>query len=144
MKSLDQWTKLTEYLTQYESALGYVHFNAVVIQDGKISVSSVPNVRKKSEDILGNKTVEMLFMVHMIKAYDTEMSYTNTEAMEDALKYMQWFETQEEDKNYPDFGNNIKPDKLEVLSNVPTIMIDSENNLAQYQFQVRYTYIEEV
>ena len=80
----------------------------------------------------------------MIKAYDTEMSYTNTEAMEDALKYMQWFETQEEDKNYPDFGNNIKPDKLEVLSNVPTIMIDSENNLAQYQFQVRYTYIEEV
>lgn len=139
MNKTEIWSKLNEWLATYESAYGYVFFNAVIVEEGRVSVSSVPTQRIKKEDILGNKTIGLTFMVHMIKSYDTEMSDTNEDAMQDALLFMEWIEEQDKAKNYPNIDN---VNYIKLLANAPTIMVDNENNLAQYNFQCELEYTE--
>ena len=55
--------------------------------------------------------------------------------------FMDWIDNDDNLKSL-DFGDSVNLLELDVMQNVPTILVDSEQNLAKYQFQARIKYIQ--
>ena len=54
-----------------------------------------------------------------------------------------WIEGQNQQKIYPDFGNNCRIEKIEVLQNMPNLAgINAKAGLAKYMIQGRVVYME--
>ena len=109
--------------------------------DFKDLVNQYNKVTKRFID--GTKQHELLFAIDMITQYDNQgTSDINMQAMGEVNKFTEWLDTLSVD-NYPDFGDNNTILKIEVLTNVPNLLIDSTQQLAKYQFQTKITYNEE-
>ena len=132
------YKQLYNWIREYEAIGSWLYFNVTNFEAGCISLNTVTMSRYLSQDIIGNKTVEMVCAIDMIKDYDIGTSDLNIDAIQEVCNFAKWVETNE---TKPDFGN-LDIEKIEVLESTPSLSVDSNNNLAKYQFQIKITYKE--
>ena len=84
------------------------------------------------------------FAFVIVRVYSTEpVDLLNMEAMELGESFMEWVEEQDKNGNYPDFGENCKVEKMEILQDMPNLAtVNAEEGLARYMIQGRIVYRE--
>ena len=81
------------------------------------------------------------FSIIIVKAYSSGQDDLNLEAMNFAQAFMDWLEDQDRQKNYPDFGEKCRIQKMENLQNMPNLSgVNYQEGLARYMIQARIVY----
>jgi hypothetical protein len=95
-------------------------------------------------DIVGNKTKQYTFgfvAIETLDQYDVDTNNTDTRQLIDGFN--DWLVTQEKNKNYPDFGDDVIKYKIIPLYNTSNIaQVFTETNLAKYILMARIEYVE--
>ena len=139
---INRYQAITNWLTEYVPYYSWIYFNVSSSTPDELSVSSVQNERVLEEYIDGTRTVEFPFAITLAKEYDTGTSDINLDAIQEFENISAWIEEQNEIENYPDFGDNITIEKIEVLETVPSVSVDNETGVAKYMAQYLITYME--
>lgn len=137
---MNKYQLINDWLKNYEPLLDvWIDFNAVNnSEEGAVSLNSVPSERIISKYIDGTTRREVLFMVAMMKFYDSGTSLTNMENLQEVENFAEWIEA---NKSLLNFGDNSTIEAVDVLTNYPELAgVDTDNSIAKYQFQVRITY----
>ena len=110
------------------------------------SVAIIPQYSDRNirEYINGDKQRQYSFAFVIVRVYSTEpVDLLNMEAMELGESFMEWVEEQDKNGNYPDFGENCKVEKMEILQDMPNLAtVNAEEGLARYMIQGRILYRE--
>lgn len=139
---VNKYKKITEWLQEYVPLHTWIFFNVLPAEPDAVTVNSVQNERVLEEYIDGSKRVEFLFAVALAKEFDTGTSENNLDALQEFEEISAWVETQNDLRNFPNFGNSINIEKVEVLETVPSVSVDNQNQIAKYQGQFKITYVE--
>lgn len=139
---INRYQAITNWLTEYVPYYSWIYFNVSSSTPDELSVSSVQNERVLEEYIDGTRTVEFPFAITLAKEYDIGTSDINLNAIQEFENISAWIEEQNEIENYPDFGDNITIEKIEVLETVPSVSVDNETGVAKYMAQYLITYME--
>ena len=142
---MNKYEKLIDWLKDYALlyADDWIYFNVILTnQIGAIGVTSVVNEREVETYINGARKVEFLFAIALVEEYDKGTSNHNLRAIKEFENIAAWIEEKNEQRDFPNFGDNIDIEKVESLEIAPNVMIDQQSNVAKYQGQFRITYIE--
>ena len=135
------YAKIENWLKLYKPLNNWIYFNATPDIDGTVAMNSVAGDRVIKRFVDGSKQKEVLFAIDMISLYDnTGTSDINMKNLDEVDNFIEWLELQDKEKNYPTFNDYTIIDKLEVLNSTPTILINTQDMLSKYQFQVRISY----
>lgn len=140
MKS--RYKEITDWLKEYTPLHTWIYFNVNPAEADNLTVNSIQNERELETFIDSSRTVEFMFAIALAKEFDTGTSDNNLEAVEEFEQIADWVEEQNRLKNFPDFGNNIIIDAVEVLETTPSVSVDNQNQIAKYQGQFKITYLE--
>lgn len=139
-KNINEWL-MTFYTPFYNN---WIYFNATPYIVGAVSMNSVPGDRVVREYITGVKVKQLTLAVDFVKEYDNSgTSDINIDIMEELEKFSSWIEHQNNLKNFPDFGETNYVQDIEVLTDVPSLLVDAVQNLGKYQIQIRINYNDE-
>lgn len=95
--------------------------------------------------ITGSTEREYGFTFLITKQYSTYEDDLNLEAMEFADSFSEWVDEQNKNRNFPNLGDKITVERIEVLQNMPNLSgVNAEEGFAVYQVQVRIVYMEEI
>jgi hypothetical protein len=139
---VNRYEKISDWLKTYTPRFSWIYFNVTNSEPGNLSLNSVQNERELDKFIDGSRRVEFLFALDLVKEYDTGTSTINLEANKEFENISEWIEAQNKDKNFPDFGNNIIIEQVDVLETVPSVTTDTQAGMAKYQGQFKITYME--
>lgn len=141
---INPYSIIDEYLkTQYTPLNSWLYFNATPMNPMSVSMNSVPGDAYERKFISGAVERSVIFSIDMIQYYDQSGASTvNMDAMDEVLNLTQWLALQDKEKNYPVMGERIEVSKMEILTNVPSLLVDTVAGLAKYQFQGRIIYID--
>lgn len=120
-------------------------FNFNFSPESTDSISLITNYsdKVKKKYITGDVQKEYGFSIVIVKEYSSETDDLNLEAMNFAQAFMDWLDSQNEKKEYPDFGENCAIEKMENLQNMPNLSgVNYEAGLARYMMQARIIYRE--
>lgn len=135
------YAKIEDWLKLYKPLNNWIYFNATPDIDGTVAMNSVAGDRVIKRFVDGSKQKEVLFAIDMISLYDnTGTSDINMKNLDEVDNFIEWLELQDKEKNYPTFNDYTIINKLEVLNSTPTILINTQDMLSKYQFQVRISY----
>ena len=135
---------INEWLLNYTPLNNWIYFNATPVITGTVAMNMVAGDRVTKEYIDGTKQKQCVFAIDMISEYDgSGTSDVNMDALAEVESFMNWLEIQNKASNFPDFGEGRITEKVEVLTNVPQLLINEQSQLAKYQFQVRVNYKDE-
>lgn len=139
------YEKINEWLaTTYQPLNEWLYFNATPMIVGTVAMNSVSGDRVYKRFVDGSVQRRVIFAIDMVLSYDDAgTSDVNMNAINEVNKFSEWIEEQLSLQNVPDFGNNRTIESIEVLTNVPSLLIDNTNGLAKYQFQARIEYKDE-
>lgn len=139
------YEKINEWLaTTYKPLNEWLYFNATPMIVGTVAMNSVSGDRVYKRFVDGSVQRRVIFAIDMVLSYDDAgTSDVNMNAINEVNKFSEWIEEQLSLQNVPDFGNNKTIESIEVLTNVPSLLIDNTNGLAKYQFQARIEYKDE-
>ena len=141
---MNLYKQVNEWLLNYEPLNSWLYFNATPVILGTAALNSVPGDRVTKEFVDGSKEKQLIFAIDMITSYDADgTSDVNMDALDEVNHFSDWIEQQYTDDNFPDFGETNTITKIEVLTNVPSLLVDATSQLAKYQFQSRITYKDE-
>lgn len=135
------YAKIENWLKLYKPLNNWIYFNATPDIDGTVAMNSVAGDRVIKRFVDGSKQKEVLFAIDMISLYDnTGTSDINMKNLDEVDNFIEWLELQDKEKNYPTFNDYTIVNKLEVLNSTPTILVNTQDMLSKYQFQVRISY----
>ena len=135
---------INEWLLNYTPLNNWIYFNATPVITGTVAMNMVAGDRVTKEYIDGTKQKQCVFAIDMISEYDgSGTSDVNMDALAEVESFMDWLEIQNKESNFPDFGEKRITEKVEVLTNVPQLLINEQSQLAKYQFQARVNYKDE-
>lgn len=135
---------INEWLLNYTPLNNWIYFNATPIITGTVAMNMVAGDRVTKEYIDGTKQKQCVFAIDMISEYDgSGTSDVNMDALAEVESFMDWLEIQNKENNFPNFGEKCITEKVEVLTNVPQLLINEQSQLAKYQFQARVNYKDE-
>lgn len=135
------YAKIENWLKLYKPLNNWIYFNATPDIDGTVAMNSVAGDRVIKRFVDGSKQKEVLFAIDMISLYDnTGTSDINMKNLDEVDNFIEWLELQDKKKNYPTFNDYTIINKLEVLNSTPTILVNTQDMLSKYQFQVRISY----
>lgn len=135
------YAKIEDWLKLYKPLNNWIYFNATPDIDGTVAMNSVAGDRVIKRFVDGSKQKEVLFAIDMISLYDnTGTSDINMKNLDEVDNFIEWLELQDKEKNYPTFNDYTIVNKLEVLNSTPTILVNTQDMLSKYQFQVRISY----
>lgn len=139
------YEKINEWLaTTYQPLNEWLYFNATPMIVGTVAMNSVSGDRVYKRFVDGSVQRRVIFAIDMVLSYDDAgTSGVNMNAINEVNKFSEWIEEQLSLQNVPDFGKNRTIESIEVLTNVPSLLIDNTNGLAKYQFQARIEYKDE-
>lgn len=142
---MNLYRNINEWLIKnYEPLNKWMYFNATPIVVGTVSMNSVAGDTVTRQFVNGVKEHQIIFAIECVKTYDPDgTSEINLTAMDEVLAFTEWLAIQSKNKSYPDFGENQIVKKMEVLSNIPTVLVDTQASLMRSQFQCRITYNDE-
>ena len=126
-----------------ELAGNILNFNFSPESQDSFSLLTNYSDRVIKEYINGDARKAYGFTISIIKNYSTSGDDLNLECMNFAQGFMDWIENQNRQKIYPDFGDNCRIEKIEVLQNMPNLAgINAKAGLAKYMIQGRVLYME--
>lgn len=135
------YAKIEDWLKSYKPLNNWIYFNATPDINGTVAMNSVAGDGVIKRFVDGSKQKEVLFAIDMISLYDnTGTSDINMKNLDEVDNFIEWLELQDKEKNYPTFNDYTIINKLEVLNSTPTILINTQDMLSKYQFQVRISY----
>lgn len=139
------YEKINEWLaTTYQPLNEWLYFNATPMIVGTVAMNSVSGDRVYKRFVDGSVQRRVIFAIDMVLSYDDAgTSDVNMDAINEVNKFSEWIEEQLSLQNVPNFGKNRTIESIEVLTNVPSLLIDNTNGLAKYQFQARIEYKDE-
>lgn len=140
--NISRYERITEWLQDYSLLFSWIYFNVVPSEADNLTVNSVQNERELEKFIDGSRRVEFLFALDLTKEFDIGTNNNNLEAVQEFESIATWVELQNKLKNFPDFGENIFIESVEVLETTPSVTVDNQNQVAKYQGQFKITYIE--
>ena len=135
-KIINEWLKL------YEPIGSWLYFNSTPVELGTTSMNTLPSSQTK-QFVDGSKNVTLLFTIRMVKSYDEGTSDTNMEALDEVCQFTNWLRQKNDAKEFPELGEYLTTESVEVLSTVPSLAVDPTNQLAQYSFNARLVYKDE-
>lgn len=109
------------------------------------SISLITNYSDKvvKEFITGKVQKQYGFTIIIVKSYSSDEDDLNIEAMNFAQEFMDWIDTQNKKKEFPDFGENCTIEKIENIQNMPNLAgVNEKESLARYMIQARILYTE--
>ena len=135
---------INDWLLNYTPLNNWIYFNATPVITGTVAMNMVAGDRVTKEYIDGTKQKQCVFAIDMISEYDgSGTSDVNMDALAEVESFMNWLEIQNKESNFPNFGEKCITENVEVLTNVPQLLINEQSQLAKYQFQARVNYKDE-
>jgi len=128
---------LWEWLKTCELIEGWLYFNAVRLEENNVSLSMIGN-NTIQDYISGSSERELVFSIDFMQLHDLEQSDTNLKSTEEVIGLADWIES----AILPDFGESCVVEKVEILEEIPSVLIDQDLNLCKYQFQARVLYLQ--
>lgn len=137
-------------MTKHEAMKQYVEkkLNDIVLfnfaSDCPVSVSFLTNYSGKVvKKYIRAADKEYGFTLLITWPYSTDTDDLNVQAMNFAQEFMDWIDSQNRSRKFPDFGTGCQIKKIENLQNMPNLAtVDIENRRAQYMIQCRVLYFE--
>lgn len=139
---VNRYEKISEWLKEYTPKFRWIYFNVTTSEPDNLSLNSVQNERELDKFIDGSRRVEFLFALDLVKEYDTGTSSINLEANREFETISEWVELMNKEKHFPDFGENVLIEQIDVLETVPSVTVDTQAGMAKYQGQFKITYME--
>lgn len=139
---VNRYEKISEWLKEYTPRFRWIYFNVTNSEADNLSLNSVQNERELDKFINGSRRVEFLFALDLVKEYDTGTSSINLEANREFETISEWVELMNKEKHFPDFGENVLIEQIDVLETVPSVTVDTQAGMAKYQGQFKITYME--
>ncbi len=139
---VNRYEKISEWLKEYTPKFRWIYFNVTTSEADNLSLNSVQNERELDKFIDGSRRVEFLFALDLVKEYDTGTSSINLEANREFETISEWIELMNKEKHFPDFGENVIIEQVDVLETVPSVTVDTQAGMAKYQGQFKITYME--
>nr|DAE72234.1 MAG TPA: Minor capsid protein from bacteriophage [Caudoviricetes sp.] len=139
---VNRYEKISEWLKEYTPRFRWIYFNVTNTEADNLSLNSVQNERELDKFIDGSRRVEFLFALDLVKEYDTGTSSINLEANREFETISEWVELMNKEKHFPDFGENVLIEQIDVLETVPSVTVDTQAGMAKYQGQFKITYME--
>ena len=135
----NKFSYILEWLKEYTAISSWLYFNAQEIKEGSASVNSDSGSRKTKEYIDGSYEATLPFNVSFVKAYDTEQSLTNLDALNEASNLISWIDL---NKGSLYLGDDCICNDVVVKDESPDVYINSDEHLAIYKFncELEYTY----
>lgn len=139
---VNRYEKISEWLKEYTPRFRWIYFNVTTSEADNLSLNSVQNERELDKFIDGSRRVEFLFALDLVKEYDTGTSSINLEANREFEMISEWVELMNKEKHFPNFGENVIIEQVDVLETVPSVTVDTQAGMAKYQGQFKITYME--
>lgn len=139
---VNRYEKISEWIKEYTPKFRWIYFNVTTSEADNLSLNSVQNERELDKFINGSRRVEFLFALNLVKEYDTGTSSINLEANREFETISEWVELMNKEKHFPDFGENVIIEQVDVLETVPSVTVDTQAGMAKYQGQFKITYME--
>lgn len=139
---VNRYEKISEWLKLYTPKFRWIYFNVTTSEADNLSLNSIQNERELDKFINGSRRVEFLFALDLVKEYDTGTSSINLEANREFETISEWVERMNKEKHFPDFGENVLIEQIDVLETVPSVTVDTQAGMAKYQGQFKITYME--
>lgn len=139
---LSKYESITDWLESYSLLFSWIYFNVTPSEPDNVTINSVQNERELESYIDGSRRVEFLFAINLTKEFDIGTSDINLQAVQEFENLAEWIELQDSLANYPDFGDNVTIESVEVLETTPSVTVDNQNQVAKYQGQFKITYVE--
>ena len=139
---VNRYEKISEWLKEYTPKFRWIYFNVTTSETDNLSLNSVQNERELDKFIDGSRRVEFLFALDLVKEYDTGTSSINLEANREFETISEWVELMNKEKHFPNFGENVIIEQVDVLETVPSVTVDTQAGMAKYQGQFKITYME--
>ncbi len=142
---MNVYTKINEWLTEHYKPLNnWLYFNATPMIIGTVALNTVAGDRVYKKFVTGAVQRRIIFAIDMVLSHDAAgTSEVNLQALDEVTSFSDWIEEQMKLNNVPDFGEHRTIEGIDVLTNVPSLLVDNTNGLAKYQFQVRIEYKDE-
>lgn len=139
---VNRYEKISEWLKEYTPRFRWIYFNVTNSEADNLSLNSVQSERELDKFIDGSRRVEFLFALDLVKEYDTGTSSINLEANREFETISEWVELMNKEKHFPNFGENVIIEQVDVLETVPSVTVDTQAGMAKYQGQFKITYME--
>lgn len=139
---VNRYERISEWLKGYTPKFRWIYFNVTNSEADNLSLNSVQNERELDKFIDGSRRVEFLFALDLVKEYDTGTSSINLEANREFETISEWVELMNKEKHFPNFGENVIIEQVDVLETVPSVTVDTQAGMAKYQGQFKITYME--
>lgn len=94
-------------------------------------------------DICGSKYKSYTFVFIGYEQIDTGTNDVNFNNMEIFDNFILWLEEQQDNRNFPEFGDNCTDYEIIPLQNMANLAQITEDNLAKYMLGVRINYKED-
>lgn len=135
-KAMQDWVSqfLEGNYLYFESADAYPNIRVMVPEYGDYT---------RKTDVLGYKYKSYSFIFIGYEQIDTGTSDVNIENMEVMDAFNDWIVEQQENRNFPDFGDTCNEYEIVPLQNMANLAYISEDGLAKYMLGVRIDYKEE-
>lgn len=135
------YEKLIDWLKIECSFIDWVYFNAIRQEVGTNSVYSVSGttVLEKYND--GSTKNELVFGISLVRLYSSEMSNDNLTAIAECDSIV---EAINEATTLPTLDSNYIVDSVEIVQDIPSVNIDQNANVCEYQVQAKINYIKKV
>ena len=139
---VNRYEKISEWLKEYTPRFRWIYFNVTNSEADNLSLNSVQNERELDKFIDGSRRVEFLFALDLVQESDTGTRSINLEANREFETISEWIELMNKEKHFPDFGENVIIEQVDVLETVPSVTVDTQAGMAKYQGQFKITYME--
>ena len=141
-RQVNKW--FTDVVSGYKPFLNiWLYFNATPYVVGTVTMNMVSGDRIVKEYITGTKVKQLTLAMDFVTAYDLQgTSDLNMDTIDELENFCRWVEEKNKSKEFPDFGTNNIIENIKVLSNVPTMLVDTTQGLAKYQIQIQINYNE--
>ena len=132
---------LEDYIKLYPQLYDWLYFNVINETPGDMSLLT-DNINVLKRYIDGTAEKEYIFSIAMLASYDSGTSDININALQEADNFIKWIKEQNNKTIYPDFGIDCDVYSVEVLTEVPQLTINSENNIARYMITAKVNFAE--
>lgn len=130
------WCKTNPYLTD---TLIINYLNA---EKDSCAIITIPT-EALPKNIDGSQEVTYDFEFQVMFPISGDTDSVNADNMLTLRTWQEWIEEQEEQGNYPDFGNGYHSYRLQNLSTAPQLAQTYADGMAKYRLPVRLNYTEE-
>lgn len=135
------YEKIIDWLKIECSFIDWVYFNAVRQEVGTNSVYSISGITTLETYNDGSTKNELIFGISLVRLYSAEMSSDNLTAIAECDSIA---EAIREADTLPTLDTNYIVDTVEITQDVPSVNIDQDQNICEYQIQAKISYLKKV